>query len=467
MKSVERSSLHPIIMLNPGNGPIKNPEGKFVFVGRVYGTPSVNEDKAKVNELLMLFPRLDATELLHAKDGIYTWLLYSVGNSDEVKFISTEVVSPFEIGTRHQSMAHNSRVNATKIYGGGELIKKDTRIEFNLLSGTYSKSIVQYNYDKSITKGIVSGFKSFFPDATYDDSMDSYIDKVKTVSDELLEIYKKYGYTVRVFDKHNDWVKFSNNFWNIDWGLEYYKKKVDEVPEAEKNLMRTMYKNSLENMIKLLEGEDSATGGTRRRKRSSGKNQRQQARSRGYIRSNKSKKGGSKLYTSNGNLKALNEKTPDGFNFFRKMGYSSNEHAIGALIQKTPHPNIVKVYSVTDKYMDIEEVKPISSDWDYDEAAFLSAMKKAKDHLQSLGIMYIDWKPDNAGLGSDGQYKLYDFDASGVATSNFKKWVVSPPDYYWSYSQALANGLKAPKEIDDFAFHIGLIQKNYKPLNTA
>ncbi len=75
-----------------------------------------------------------------------------MADSDEIKFVCREVVSPFEIGTRHQSLAYNSRIDAVKMYGGGELIKKGGVIEFNLLSGTYSKPLTQYNFDKSVTK---------------------------------------------------------------------------------------------------------------------------------------------------------------------------------------------------------------------------------------------------------------------------------------------------------------------------
>ena len=38
---------------------------------------------------------------------------------------------------------------------------------------------------------------------------------------------------------------------------------------------------------------------------------------------------------------------------------------------------------------------------------------------------------------------------------------------YWSYEQALANGLTDPKEIDDFAFDINFNRTNYVPLNTS
>lgn len=173
-------------------------------------------------------------------------------------------------------------------------------------------------------------------------------------------------------------------------------------------------------------------------------------------------KGGSKMYGTNGIIKNLSEKY-DGQNFFRKIGVSTVEHRIGQILQENPHPNIVKIYRITEKYMDIEIVKPITEEWTYDEAALLKAMTNAKDHLQKLGIMYIDWKPDNAGLGNDGQYKLYDFDVSGITKNAGKKWNLAPSEY-WSYRQAIANGKKTPKNIDDFSFNIGLVRKNYVPI---
>lgn len=49
----------------------------------------------------------------------------------------------------------------------------------------------------------------------------------------------------------------------------------------------------------------------------------------------------------------------------------------------------------------------------------------------------------------------------------YKKWQSKPAIYDWSYRQALANGLKDPKEIDDFAFEINFIRKNYTALNDS
>jgi len=174
------------------------------------------------------------------------------------------------------------------------------------------------------------------------------------------------------------------------------------------------------------------------------------------------RRGGSKQFrgTTVTNL----DETFKGMSFFRKYGASISEHAICKILKKNPHPNIVKVYRITDSYIDIELLTPIITEKDYDKNTLISEAVLAKNHLQSLGIMYIDWKPDNIGIDADGKYKLFDFDLSGITTSDGKKWEVYPAPYSWSYSQAIANGLKEPKEIDDFAFEINFIRENYVAL---
>ena len=124
MECLPRSTNYPIISLHPSSYTVTNEENKFVFVGKVYGTTNINEDLEKVYAILENFLVYDEKELLNANDGIYTWLLYSNNNSEEIKFMATEVLSPFEIGTNHQSIAYNKRVNASFIYGAGELKKK-------------------------------------------------------------------------------------------------------------------------------------------------------------------------------------------------------------------------------------------------------------------------------------------------------------------------------------------------------
>ena len=189
MKRIERVKTHPILMFRPSDCSVLNDDGKHVFVGKVYGSKSINQDPDKIQAVLRMFPRLNAQELKSAQDGIYTWLLYS-NDDTEIQFVATEVVSPYEIGTRHQSLAYNERINALHIYGGGELIKTKDHIQFNLLSGTYSKPLLEVNFTQSVKRKLIETFQTFFPDSEYDDSGDSYIHKVTRVSNILLDLYK-------------------------------------------------------------------------------------------------------------------------------------------------------------------------------------------------------------------------------------------------------------------------------------
>jgi serine/threonine protein kinase len=81
-------------------------------------------------------------------------------------------------------------------------------------------------------------------------------------------------------------------------------------------------------------------------------------------------------------------------------------------------------------------------------------MGPVKDYLQSLGIMYIDWKPDNIGIDKDGTVKLFDFDVSGLIDVNTGEWIIEPRTAY-SYREAVNADLKNPIEIDNYAFNSG------------
>jgi hypothetical protein len=115
-----------------------------------------------------------------------------------------------------------------------------------------------------------------------------------------------------------------------------------------------------------------------------------------------------------------------------------------------PHPHIVKVYRLTETFVDMEKLIP-ANDLYNDEASLVSAASAAKHHLQDLGIFYMDWKTDNLGL-TNGTYKLFDFDGSGIY---YTDWIVEPRPY-WSYRQAKEKGLTHPKEMDDYAFELNL-----------
>jgi hypothetical protein len=64
------------------------------------------------------------------------------------------------------------------------------------------------------------------------------------------------------------------------------------------------------------------------------------------------KRGGSKQFRGS-TVTNLDEKFK-GMNFFRKYGASISEHAICKILKNNPHPNIVNVYRITDRYIDIE-----------------------------------------------------------------------------------------------------------------
>jgi serine/threonine protein kinase len=110
---------------------------------------------------------------------------------------------------------------------------------------------------------------------------------------------------------------------------------------------------------------------------------------------------------------------------------------------------IVTYYSVTDEYIDMELVKPIKQ-YKYN---LKEIMKPVKEYLQSLGIMYIDWKTDNIGKSfNDNKLKLFDFNASGLINIETNEWIIKPVETFWNYSHAIKNGCKTPKEIDNYSF---------------
>ena len=176
--------------------------------------------------------------------------------------------------------------------------------------------------------------------------------------------------------------------------------------------------------------------------------------------------GGSIIFENSKMIKT--NETFDGKPFFRKVFYidetnmenqlrleqaAKTEIYIVKLLMKNPDANIVTYYDVNDKYVEMEELDITSK---LDKNKVIETMERVKEFLQSIGIMYIDWKPDNIGISKDGIYKLYDFDASGVVElKNPNVWIVKPLEYY-SYRKAIENGITDPKEIDNYSFVKGL-----------
>ena len=188
----------------------------------------------------------------------------------------------------------------------------------------------------------------------------------------------------------------------------------------------------------------------------------------------------STIYNMSNDTTENSEETYNNKPFFRKNGapYRSISQAYSKQVETTivkilmdhPHINIVNYYEINDDYITMEQVSSAKSDPSFFEEGPLSyeeiieiqqTMRKVKDYLQSLGIMYIDWKYDNLGKSLDGNYKLFDFDASGLIDLQSNEWILKP-QHYWSYNEALKNGAKTPKEIDDWSFNYNMIEEALK-----
>lgn len=159
------------------------------------------------------------------------------------------------------------------------------------------------------------------------------------------------------------------------------------------------------------------------------------------------------LYTRSGNFRSLRDQY-FGKPLFRKSVRDEREIAIATILQKHPHPNIVTFYTVSPEKKCID-MELLNSELTLPDELFAETAKKAKNHLQSLGIMYIDWKPDQMGVSADGEVKLFDFDCSGLIDLTTKRWVLEPPRF-WTYNKALEKGLSDPYEIDDYALSLEL-----------
>jgi len=149
------------------------------------------------------------------------------------------------------------------------------------------------------------------------------------------------------------------------------------------------------------------------------------------------------------------DETINGMMFFRKMTTIQTELIIGQILMDNPHPNIVNIYHIGSNYIDMELLSP----YDTYVESLEDSMYKAKEHLQSLGIMYIDWRPYNTGLSVDNNQKLFDFDMSGIIDIKTQNWIVQPLEYR-AYYTAKNEGILNPCHMDNFLFEEAFIKKN-------
>ena len=121
------------------------------------------------------------------------------------------------------------------------------------------------------------------------------------------------------------------------------------------------------------------------------------------------------------------------------------------------HPNIVDFFVVNEKYILMEKLKPLDTeDLSINMNKVIESMHSARGFLQSLGIMYIDWKLFNIGKSKDNIYKLFDFDASGLIDLHTNKWIIEPINFF-SYRKSKERNCKIPQEIDNWSFEYNLL----------
>jgi len=157
------------------------------------------------------------------------------------------------------------------------------------------------------------------------------------------------------------------------------------------------------------------------------------------------------VYKMDGEFTIDTEILHEGNDFFRKMTKHMGERKICELLMKYPHNNIVKIYHIGDDYIDMEL---LNTDMSRENMSSVkNVMMEVKTYLQNLGIIYIDWKLDNIGIGENQQIRLFDFDGSGLIDIETKEWIRRAP-LYWSYREAIKNGMKTPSDIDNCAFDL-------------
>ena len=207
------------------------------------------------------------------------------------------------------------------------------------------------------------------------------------------------------------------------------------------------------------------------------------------------KKGGSVIYSVDDNDTQYSDDTYEGQSFFRKVypenkfikigrdtypiGEANEKQIIEILMKHPQHPNIVKFFFIHNNAIDMEELETYATVEDYGDKNFtkinkkqqVENMRKAKDFLQGLGIMYMDWKFDNIGrekgINKD-TYKLFDFDSSGLINTETDEWILKPL-HIKSYNIANINAYKhrigtadkpiTPKEMDDWSFEYNILDQ--------
>jgi len=130
--------------------------------------------------------------------------------------------------------------------------------------------------------------------------------------------------------------------------------------------------------------------------------------------------------------------------FIRKMldlsqKSSKNELAVAKKIVKNPCDNVVNVLDINESnkpYIDYQKVDTTLDSVNSSKKRNQILEKYNKDikqgllNLHKINIVYLDLKYDNTGYDHfSNQWKIFDFDASGICSKDKLKWVIKPLEY--------------------------------------
>lgn len=142
-----------------------------------------------------------------APDGIYTWILGDAG------FFAGKVRSKFEFGTIHKQLA--DLTGTRRIYVAGECRKTGTNIEYNLMSGTYTRNMISSRWNnrsiqlkntptyKKLSTTVIALFDGmgFTTDPSHETTF--ITDELTPITKEELDEYKAAGFQIEMFQDKN------------------------------------------------------------------------------------------------------------------------------------------------------------------------------------------------------------------------------------------------------------------------
>jgi hypothetical protein len=147
------------------------PDGSEYYARVSIPSKNANTRRNVRGRLFAAIPLLTHETFFGAPDGIYTWLMCDKG------FFASPVLSVFEHGTVHANLT--DRVGASRVDIAGEAQKTGDQLRFNLLSGTYTRHILEAAGMNATGKG-------------HDE--EKYMAAVKIMETRMIDFFKSLGF---------------------------------------------------------------------------------------------------------------------------------------------------------------------------------------------------------------------------------------------------------------------------------